>query len=133
MERSMSRIDLKTLANGLRGRDRPDFGPVRPRVQIPGPRPISEFRSDSLSEVLVKTSLYHCSSSAVVSIDDNQTRCGEAAAAVVLMNGLLTKWLLAFPPFVAGLRPHPPFATAALRQVRQHNRGGVAEGRPSVS
>src|ERR1700736_440179 len=25
--------------NGLGGRDRPDFGTVRPRVQIPGPRP----------------------------------------------------------------------------------------------
>ena len=38
-----SRIELKTLENGLGGRDRLDFGTVRPRVQIPGPRPISEF------------------------------------------------------------------------------------------
>jgi hypothetical protein len=33
------RNDLKTLENGLGGRDRLDFGTVRPRVQIPGPRP----------------------------------------------------------------------------------------------
>src|SRR5690348_463870 len=40
---SSARIKLKTLENGLGGRDRLDFGTVRPRVQIPGPRPISEF------------------------------------------------------------------------------------------
>lgn len=34
----MPRIDHKTFENGLRGRDRLDFGTVRPRVQIPGPR-----------------------------------------------------------------------------------------------
>jgi len=37
------------------------------RVPLPRPdmpsRPISEFRSDSLSEVIVTTSLYYCSSS----------------------------------------------------------------------
>jgi hypothetical protein len=40
----MPPIDLKTLENGLGGRDRPDFGTVRPRVQIPGPRPKLGFK-----------------------------------------------------------------------------------------
>ena len=35
----MPPTDLKTLETGLSGRTRPDFGSVRPRVQIPGPRP----------------------------------------------------------------------------------------------
>jgi hypothetical protein len=35
----------QTLENGLGGRDRQDFGTVRPRVQIPGPRPKSEYDS----------------------------------------------------------------------------------------
>jgi hypothetical protein len=34
-----ARNELKTLENGLGGRNRLDFGTVRPRVQIPGPRP----------------------------------------------------------------------------------------------
>jgi len=38
-----SRNDLKTREIGLGGRDRLDFGTVRPRVQIPGPRPFLEF------------------------------------------------------------------------------------------
>jgi hypothetical protein len=38
----MPPIDLKALEINLGGRDRPDFGTVRPRVQIPGPRPKSE-------------------------------------------------------------------------------------------
>jgi hypothetical protein len=37
------RNELKTLENVLGGRDRLDFGTVRPRVQIPGPRPKSEY------------------------------------------------------------------------------------------
>src|SRR5207245_11386718 len=37
----------KTLENGLGGRDRLDFGTVRPRVQIPGPRPKIVFKSRS--------------------------------------------------------------------------------------
>jgi len=41
----MPRIDLKTLETGLGGRDRLDFGTVRPRVQIPGPRPILYSKS----------------------------------------------------------------------------------------
>ena len=41
----MSRIDLKTLENGLGGRERPDFGTVRTRVQIPRPRPILYSKS----------------------------------------------------------------------------------------
>ncbi len=35
----MPPIDLKTREIRLSGRDRLDFGTVRPRVQIPGPRP----------------------------------------------------------------------------------------------
>jgi hypothetical protein len=34
-----SRNELKTRENSLGGRNRVDFGTVRPRVQIPGPRP----------------------------------------------------------------------------------------------
>ena len=34
------RTEPKTLEIGLGGRDRLHFGTVRPRVQIPGPRPI---------------------------------------------------------------------------------------------
>ena len=36
-------IQLKHFEIGLSGRDRLDFGTVRPRVQIPGPRPDFEF------------------------------------------------------------------------------------------
>ena len=54
----MSRIDLKTLENGLGGRDRPDFGTVRPRVQIPGPRPFSEYEGRNVTVVNVTTPLY---------------------------------------------------------------------------
>jgi hypothetical protein len=36
--------ELKTLEIDPGGRDRPEFGTVRPRVQIPGPRPISEYK-----------------------------------------------------------------------------------------
>ena len=35
--------ELKMHDNVVGGRDRPDFGTVRPRVQIPGPRPKSEY------------------------------------------------------------------------------------------
>jgi hypothetical protein len=38
-------IDLTTLENGLGGRESADFGTVRPRVQIPGPRPNFEYDS----------------------------------------------------------------------------------------
>jgi hypothetical protein len=48
--RVSSRIELKTLEIDLGGRDRPDFGTVRPRVQIPGPRPKPEFRLNTLGE-----------------------------------------------------------------------------------
>ncbi len=41
-------IESKTLEISLGGRDRPDFGTVRPRVQIPGPRPKIVFRIDAL-------------------------------------------------------------------------------------
>jgi hypothetical protein len=37
--------ELKTLEIDPGGRDRPDFGTVRPRVQIPGPRPILSSKS----------------------------------------------------------------------------------------
>ena len=37
------RNELKAFEIDLGGRDRSDFGTVRPRVQIPGPRPKSEF------------------------------------------------------------------------------------------
>ena len=39
----MPPIDLKPSKTFSVGRYRPDFGTVRPRVQIPGPRPISEL------------------------------------------------------------------------------------------
>jgi hypothetical protein len=42
------RNQLKTHEIGLDGRDRRDFGTVRPRVQIPGPRPRIVFRIDAL-------------------------------------------------------------------------------------
>ena len=38
------RTELNTLENDLGGRNRLDFGTVRPRVQIPRPRPNLEFR-----------------------------------------------------------------------------------------
>jgi len=38
------RNELKIVEIDLNGRDRLDFGTVRPRVQIPGPRPKSEFK-----------------------------------------------------------------------------------------
>jgi hypothetical protein len=41
----------QTLENGLGGRDSVDFGTVRPPVQIPGPRPISEFRFVNAAEL----------------------------------------------------------------------------------
>ena len=47
----MPPIELKTLENGLGGRDRLDFGTVRPRVQIPGPRPFSYSKSAILEAV----------------------------------------------------------------------------------
>jgi hypothetical protein len=37
-------IELKTGEKILGGQDRLDFGTVRPRVQIPGPRPMSCLR-----------------------------------------------------------------------------------------
>jgi len=40
-----SRNELKTLEIGLGGRNRLDFGTVRPRVQIPGPRPFLYSKS----------------------------------------------------------------------------------------
>ena len=42
-----SRTDPNPLETGLRGRNRADFGTVRPRVQIPGPRPILPPRPES--------------------------------------------------------------------------------------
>ena len=45
--RASSLNELKTLENGLGGRDRLDFGTVRPRVQIPGPRPKSNSENAS--------------------------------------------------------------------------------------
>jgi len=41
----MPPIELKPLENGLGGWDRPDFGTVRPRVQIPDPRPTELHRA----------------------------------------------------------------------------------------
>jgi hypothetical protein len=43
---AMPPIDLKALENRLGGRDRLDFGTVRPRVQIPGPRPPTHSNDD---------------------------------------------------------------------------------------
>src|SRR5450759_129362 len=40
-----SRNELKTPEIGLGGQDRLHFGTVRPRVQIPGPRPFSYSKS----------------------------------------------------------------------------------------
>ena len=45
------RNEPKTRENGLGGRDRLDFGTVRPRVQIPGPRPFSYSKS-TISKVV---------------------------------------------------------------------------------
>jgi len=44
-------IESKTLEISLGARDRPDFGTVRPRVQIPGPRP-SLYSKSAISESL---------------------------------------------------------------------------------
>ena len=41
--RGTSQNEVKTLEIGLGRRNRLDFGTVRPRVQIPGPRPKSEY------------------------------------------------------------------------------------------
>jgi hypothetical protein len=43
--RGQPRNELKTLETDLGGRNRLDFRTVRPRVQIPGPRPDFEFRA----------------------------------------------------------------------------------------
>jgi hypothetical protein len=43
--RVTTRNELKTVENCLGGRNRLDFGTVRPRVQIPGPRPKSYSKS----------------------------------------------------------------------------------------
>ena len=37
------RIELKPIVSDISGREVAEFGTVRPRVQIPGPRPKSEF------------------------------------------------------------------------------------------
>src|SRR6266852_7240671 len=42
-----ARNELKTRENGRGGRNRLDFGTVRPRVPIPGPRPKIVFKSRS--------------------------------------------------------------------------------------
>jgi len=39
------RIELKSIVSGIPGREFAEFGTVRPRVQIPGPRPKSEYDS----------------------------------------------------------------------------------------
>jgi hypothetical protein len=52
--------ELKPFDNGCGGRDRLDFQTVRPRVQIPGPRPVFDFR---LSGAKVIMMLHHYSSS----------------------------------------------------------------------
>jgi hypothetical protein len=44
----MAPIAFKGLENGLGGRKGVDFGTVRPRVQIPGPRPKIVFRIAAL-------------------------------------------------------------------------------------
>ena len=46
-----SRNELKTFEIGPSGRNRLDFGTVRPRVQIPGPRPISDLEFISVAEL----------------------------------------------------------------------------------
>src|SRR6202022_1999634 len=38
-------IQFKTLKSSLGGRNHVDFGTVRPRVQIPGPRPVLYWKS----------------------------------------------------------------------------------------
>jgi hypothetical protein len=50
-----SRNDLKTCEIGLGGRDRLDFGTVRPRVQIPGPRPKLALRLVKHAALKVKS------------------------------------------------------------------------------
>ena len=45
------RNELKTLKERLGGRNRLDFGTVRPRVQIPGPRPVSTSKSTILERL----------------------------------------------------------------------------------
>ena len=42
-----SRIELKSIVSALSGREFAEFGTVRPRVQIPGPRPKIVFKSRS--------------------------------------------------------------------------------------
>jgi hypothetical protein len=57
-----SRNELKTRENGLGGRKGLDFGTVRPRVQIPGPRPTVPFRTrDLLSQLNVVAMMSCCS------------------------------------------------------------------------
>ena len=37
-------FELKSTVIAISGREVSEFGTVRPRVQIPGPRPVFEFR-----------------------------------------------------------------------------------------
>ena len=46
-----SRNELETIKTRLSGRNRLDFGTVRPRVQIPGPRP-SLYSKSAIPEVV---------------------------------------------------------------------------------
>jgi hypothetical protein len=48
------RIELITIVSIISGREFAEFGTVRPRVQIPGPRPNSEFTwSSAGTEILI--------------------------------------------------------------------------------
>jgi hypothetical protein len=54
-------FELKSIVSDVSGRDVSEFGTVRPRVQIPGPRPISEFEPESAGVIYVSTPLCWCS------------------------------------------------------------------------
>ena len=57
-------FELDSLKTCIAGRPRVEFGTVRPRVQIPGPRPDFELTLPLVSGVNVTTRLYWCSTSA---------------------------------------------------------------------
>src|SRR5579859_3690075 len=60
---ALTRLQENTGGTERTRKDTPQcrFGTVRPRVQIPGPRPVFELRSDTDYVAHVTTPLYRCS------------------------------------------------------------------------
>jgi hypothetical protein len=69
----------------------------------------------------------------LLSRDGDGEALGEAAAALVLMEGLLTKWLFTFPPASGAVEAALTFATESIDNFdRAMAAVSVTEGRPSI-